>query len=50
MQVSVVLDAFVFYFIQVFDGLLRACPETKKALISWLVECFKRNENRAKVQ
>ncbi len=34
---------------QVFDALLRACPESKKALISWLVECFERNTDRGKV-
>ena len=34
---------------QVFDGLLRACEESKRSLIAWLVECFERNGDRAKV-
>lgn len=34
---------------KVFDGLLRSSPESRKALISWLVECFEKNQDRAKM-
>ena len=32
-----------------FDGLLRSGPESKNALVSWLVECLERNQDRGKV-
>ena len=35
--------------LQVFDGLLRASPESKKALLTWLVSCLDWNKNRGKM-
>ena len=35
--------------VQVFDGLLRAGPDVKDALIRWIVECLEQNKDRGKV-
>lgn len=34
---------------QVFDNLLRACPESKKALLTWIVSCLESNKDRGKM-
>lgn len=34
---------------QIFEAILRACPESRKALITWLVLCFESNNDRGKM-
>ncbi len=37
------------FVMQIFDSLLRACPESKKALLTWLVSCLECNNDRGKM-
>lgn len=36
-------------FVQIFDGLLRSCPESKKAVLTWLALCLECNKDRGKM-
>ena len=39
----------ILFLMQIFEATLRACPESRKALITWLVLCFESNNDRGKM-